>query len=226
MGLFRFCSLKANRRPPYAGSWCSFVLGPEVVVLALLKRGLDQTRTDRWQSAIFLTAAAIALGNALHIANGFFHPDAITYLSWAFLFCALAVLTPRVNWLEAQRAWPSVLLLAAGLMFQFGELLTDPPGMYLRVEGKQTYATYIRWLAAGAVVAASLVLNGTWVQTLQNSGAPGDSLRPRALADSRFAQPRHRRLLLPARRHQRTVCRQKSVRDDVPGHLWIVNGLW
>jgi hypothetical protein len=130
-------------------------------VLELLKRGLDETRTDRWQSAFFLTAAAIALGNAVHIANGFLHPEAITYLSWAFLFCALAVLAPRVNWLEDRRELPSVLLLAAGLIFQFGELLTDPPGIYLR-KGTQPYTTYFRWLAAAAVVAGSLVPNGTW----------------------------------------------------------------
>ena len=111
-------------------------------MLELLKRGLDETRTDRWQSAFFLTAAAIALGNAVHIANGFLHPDAITYLSWAFLFCALAVLTPRVNWLEQRHELPAVFLLAAGLIFQFRELFTDPPGIYLRVEGTQAYATY------------------------------------------------------------------------------------
>lgn len=126
--------------------------------------GLDETRTDRWQSALFLTAAAIALGNALHIANGFLDPTAIIYLSVAFLFCALAVVVPRVRWLEQLRESPTVLLLTAGLIFQFGELLTDPPGMYLLVEGPQAHVTYVRWLAAAAVVAGSLVLNATWLR--------------------------------------------------------------
>jgi hypothetical protein len=131
-------------------------------VWELLKRGLEETRTDRWQSALFLAAAAIALGNAVQIANGFLDPEAITYLSWAFLFCALGVLTPRVNWLEGLREWPSVLLLAAGLIFQFRELFTESPAMYLQVDGPEAYTTYFRWLAAAAVLAGSLVLNGTW----------------------------------------------------------------
>ncbi len=120
------------------------------------------TRTDRWQDAFFLAAAAIALGNAVHIANGFLDPEAITYLSWAFVFCALAVFMPRVKWLEQRRESPTVLLLTAGLIFQFGELLTDPPGMYLLVEGPQAYVTYYKGLIAAAVVAGSLVPNGTW----------------------------------------------------------------
>ena len=132
-----------------------------MAVLELLKRGLEETRTDRWQSALFLAAAAIALGYALQIADGFLHPKAITYLSWAFLFCALAVLTPRMNWLEKRRELPALFLLAGGLIVQFGELLTDPPGLYLQV-GPQTFATYFKWLAAAAVVAGSLVPNGTW----------------------------------------------------------------
>ena len=120
------------------------------------------TRSDRWQDAFFLAAAAIALGNAVHIANGFLDPEAITYLSWAFVFCALAVLMPRVNWLERGRESPTVLLLTAGLIFQFGKLLTDPPGIYLLVEGPQAYVTYYKGLIAAAVVAGSLVPNGTW----------------------------------------------------------------
>jgi hypothetical protein len=135
-----------------------------VVVFELLKRGLDETRSDRWQSALFLTAAAIALGNAVHINNGFLDLKAISYLSWALLFSALAVLMPRVKWLESRRELPSVLLLAAGLIFQFGKLLNGSPGIYSRLGGPQPYATYFTWLAAAAVVAGSLVPDGTWLR--------------------------------------------------------------
>ncbi len=34
--------------------------------------------------------------------------------------------------------------------------------MYLLVEGPQAYVTYFKWLTAAAVVAGSLVPNGTW----------------------------------------------------------------
>ena len=131
--------------------------------MELLKPELDGTRTDPWHSALFLTGAAIAVGNAIHIANGFLDPDAILYLSAAFAMSALAIVLPRMRWLEQRRESPTVILLVAGLSFQFGELLTDPPGMYL-VESPDAHVTYVRWLAAAAVVAGSLVLNGTWLR--------------------------------------------------------------
>jgi hypothetical protein len=130
-------------------------------VLERLKGTLEGRHTDRWHSALFLAASAIALGYALQIANGTLHPKAITYLSWAFLLCAVAVFAPRLPWLDAQREQPAVFLLAGGLIVQFAELLTDQPGMYLQV-GPRTFATYFKWMAAAAVVAGSLIPDGIW----------------------------------------------------------------
>jgi hypothetical protein len=130
--------------------------------LDLLKRALEGTCTDRWPSALFLAASAIALGYSLHIANGTLHPKAITYLTWAVLFCGGAVLAPRLPWLDAHPELPALLLLAGGLIFQFDLLLTSAPGIYSRVDTPQHDATYVKWLATAAVVAGSLVWNTTW----------------------------------------------------------------
>ena len=134
--------------------------------MELLKRALEETRTDRSQSALLLAASAIALGYSLHIANGTLHPKAITYLSWSVFFCALAVLAPRVSWLERRSELAALLLLAAGLIFQFRLLLTAAPGIYSRVEEPQNDVTYVQWLTAAAVVAGSLLWNGTWSRRL------------------------------------------------------------
>ena len=122
------------------------------------------TRTDRWQDAFFLAAAAIALGNAVHIANGFLDPEAITYLSWAFVFCALAVLMPRVKWLG--------LACAAGIVALIGYHRTTSfvggPGQALGYTVVALfYACVLVWVLASTETGiASRLFTQGWLTTL------------------------------------------------------------
>src|SRR5712692_5028618 len=97
---------------------------------ALRVRSLDQlTEVRRAGSApdVGLAVAAITLGAALQVGNGYLSPGALTYLSVALATTAVAVARPPLAWLEPLSDRTLALLLAAGLLLQFALLLTTPP---------------------------------------------------------------------------------------------------
>jgi hypothetical protein len=112
-------------------------------------------RDEAWLSAAFLAAAAIALGHALQINNGFLHPDAIRWLTVALACGAAGVVVPRVARLERLGILASIAVLGAGLAWQLMALASIEPGIYQQLSpGWQV--PFVRALWVAAIVAASL----------------------------------------------------------------------
>jgi hypothetical protein len=93
--------------------------------------------SNRTRSAIFpavcAALAALALGHALEIHNGFYQPAALNWVTAALSLCAIGVLAHRRA--ESLRIADSLLIIvvAAGIGWQLWQLLTArSPGMYLR----------------------------------------------------------------------------------------------
>jgi hypothetical protein len=76
--------------------------------------------------------SAVALGYSLQIANGFYHPAALAWLSIAIALCVAAVVVSRA---AVPPSRPGIItlhiLLAGGLAWQVLMLLDSSPGMYL-----------------------------------------------------------------------------------------------
>jgi len=81
-------------------------------------------------SAVLLALSAVALGHALQISSGVFHPDALYWVAIAFGTCIIATLTHRFAgaWSYAGMTTVCVLLLG-GLLWQLQQLLTASPGL-------------------------------------------------------------------------------------------------
>lgn len=85
---------------------------------------------ERWGTALAFAAAAIALGYALQINNGSFHPQAIPWLTVALTLCIVGVAIPRFSFLEKFGERPTVYLLTGGFAFQLWQLLTASAALY------------------------------------------------------------------------------------------------
>src|SRR5215208_4529389 len=83
-------------------------------------------------SAASFACSVAALGHALQISSGTFHPEALWWLSLAFGLCLLGTLTHRLT-----RTWSdggvrtTTTLLAAGVLWNVKQLLTARPGVYI-----------------------------------------------------------------------------------------------
>ena len=92
-----------------------------------------QRQKDRPFSALCLAVAALSLGVALYIDNGFYDPIALLPLSFALAFCALGGVLPQVH-VPDKLTYPLlVFVLAAGLAFQSYLLFLDSRGWQLGV---------------------------------------------------------------------------------------------
>jgi hypothetical protein len=79
-----------------------------------------------------LVMSAVALGYSLQIANGFYDPAALVWLSVAIGLCAAGVVLSRAGILPSRRGINALhVLLSGGLIWQFVMLLDSSPGMYL-----------------------------------------------------------------------------------------------
>jgi hypothetical protein len=91
-------------------------------------------------SPLCMVLAAIMLGHALQIKDGFYHPVALLWVTGALLLCALGVLTHRFA-TDGSSISERILrtALIAGIVWQIGALLTArSPGMYLSDEANVT----------------------------------------------------------------------------------------
>jgi hypothetical protein len=94
---------------------------------------LEDVERARWLAPV-AACAVIAIGRALQIANGVIHPDALFWVTVAFVLVLAAVVVPRPARL-ARLDGPLVRLLAlGGLVAHAGQLYTASPGLYLRLE--------------------------------------------------------------------------------------------
>lgn len=105
-------------------------------------------------NAALLVVAVVSLGLALQEGNGALWADAIFWLTISVVASLAAwVLPSRVF----SRSWFELVVQAlavAGVAVFISELLTTPPGIYLRLRGPEGYAPFFHLVAVGAVLAA------------------------------------------------------------------------
>jgi hypothetical protein len=106
--------------------------------------------------AVLLAAVAIGLGHALQLANGALHPIGIAVLVASSCALAVALAAPRAGPFDRHGESVALVVAALGLVYQVAELLTTPPGVYLRAS-QEDYVSY-RTLVAAAAVAVGVGL--------------------------------------------------------------------
>lgn len=121
-----------------------------------------------------LALAATALGHAVQIADGFYHPSALAVVTIALVLALMAIwLLPdrpekaAASTLGRRRLGAGLLaVLAIGVLSQMVALLTKSPGMYLREDAR------VDWFHGG-VVALGVVVALGHVATLAPLGMFG-----------------------------------------------------
>jgi hypothetical protein len=116
-------------------------------------------RHDSWAATFALALAAIAGGYAL--ARGSVDKQAILALCLCFAGCLLGAVTGLSGKLEFLGDRPTVLLLAGGIVFQVGYLLTSPVGVDLTDPG--TAAPFAFALTAATLIAGSNLSEQKWL---------------------------------------------------------------
>ena len=117
---------------------------------------------DRWLAAIALAVGASGLGYGLQDYNGNLSPMALGLLTLAIACAALAVINPRLRFVERWGDGPAVGLLGAAIAFYFALEFITPPGMYLRVQ-PMTYVVHHVMLAGAAVLAGAQLTERPWL---------------------------------------------------------------
>jgi hypothetical protein len=83
-------------------------------------------------SAAAFACSAAALGHALQISSGTFHPDALWWVSVAFGLCLIGTFTHRLTSAWSHAGIQGItMLLAAGALWNVQQLLTARPGVYI-----------------------------------------------------------------------------------------------
>ena len=104
---------------------------------------------------VSLTVAALVLGLALQVADGFYEPRALRALSLALVFTIAGVLTMPGDGLVRGRTVLVPIALTAAIGVQLLVLFRSTPGMYIE-EGAR-----LDLFAAGVAIEAALVAAGT-----------------------------------------------------------------
>ena len=108
-------------------------------------------------SAMCLGASAITLGRALEIFNGFFHPDALNWLTAALVLCLIGVIAHRfVRGLSNAGVVAVSALLTAGIAWQIEQMLVaKSPGMYIK-DTVRMWPFYTGVILQGGLIAAGV----------------------------------------------------------------------
>lgn len=106
-------------------------------------------------SAVCFTLSAIGLGRSLQVANGFYDPNALLWLTCSFALAIVGTFVERLN----ERATGIgarliTVLLVIGIAWQLQQLLTAKPGLYLARSGNMGLFT------GGIIVQAVAVAGG------------------------------------------------------------------
>jgi hypothetical protein len=123
--------------------------------------------SDRWSTGVLCAGAAFCVGQAVQVANGNLHPDSIRWLTYACLATLAAVVAPSHAWIEKNGERLVVLVLGFGVAYQFTQLLTTPPGIYLRLSSPQQGQDFYIGLAAAAVLVGSGLSQKPWLGRVQ-----------------------------------------------------------
>ncbi len=104
---------------------------------------------------ISLAIAAVALGRALQVRNGFLSAEAIVWLTVAIAACVVGIAKIESASRVSEKALTGVL--AAGLLFQFAQLCRRVPALYLHIEANG-YAAFFLGIGCAAILTALLFL--------------------------------------------------------------------
>lgn len=114
--------------------------------------------------------AAVAIGRAVQFGNGGFTPDAFACLVAAVVALLVGWLAPA-RWLKPSAGEQVLLvLLAAGLAYQFAVLSTSAPAIYLRPRAPEPWKTYQGGLGVAAVCSALLFAESKHLRRLGLAG--------------------------------------------------------
>jgi hypothetical protein len=120
--------------------------------------GVERSPGDSWTRTTVLALLLVVLGQLLLASDGHYTPEAICWLLLASALGLLALVLPPVHALEQLGLCVPVGILLAGLVLQFSQVLTHPPGLYLRpVNG---WLPFLSAVGAAAVLAGSLAFAG------------------------------------------------------------------
>jgi hypothetical protein len=131
-----------------------------------LPRLLQPPKRDRWSTALFCAIAAFAVGQAVQVANGNLHPESIKWLTIACVATFAAVVLPTFGLIEWAGERAVVLVLGAGVAYQFTQLLTHPPGIYLRIGGAVTGNDFVIGLVISALLVGACLSSRPWLGRL------------------------------------------------------------
>jgi hypothetical protein len=101
----------------------------------------------------------VVLGQLLLSSDGHNSPAAIRWLLLASVLAVLVLIAPPLAWLEGLGPCTPSAVLLAGLVLQFSQVLTRPPGIYLRPGAG--WMGFLAAVGAGAVLAGSLAFAGS-----------------------------------------------------------------
>jgi hypothetical protein len=87
---------------------------------------------DRWLSGSALALAIAILGWTLQQTNGTLRFDTIRTVTAVLVLTVIAVLAPKVRWIERFNDGPIILIVAVTMAYQLSIQFTVPPGIYLR----------------------------------------------------------------------------------------------
>jgi hypothetical protein len=115
--------------------------------------------SDRWTTACGCAIAAFAVGQAVHSANGNFRALAMLWLTLAGIAALAAVAGPAIGVLERLGSRAVVTLVAVGLAWQFYQLFTTAPGIYVQTE-RAGGIGHFRWGLSAAAVLCGVAVAG------------------------------------------------------------------
>src|SRR5262245_50114894 len=95
---------------------------------------LTGSPSGTWSTSLGCAVAAVALGQALQAGNGILQTDAIKWLTLAGVATLFAVAAPSFRSIERTGPRAVELILAAGLAYQFVQLFTTAPGLYIQAD--------------------------------------------------------------------------------------------
>jgi hypothetical protein len=132
-------------------------LGQPIVVSALPTREHSfpiASTAASWSTPTALVVGVLALGLALEVNFGQYHPTAMPWLTLALIACLAAAILPNFGSIKLARWRPDQVLLAIALSIQFALLYTRPPAATLKLNTPEDIIPFKAALALAAAVVA------------------------------------------------------------------------
>ena len=107
-----------------------------------------------------VAAGAIALGYALQVSFGTYHPVALAWLTVALVCCVAAVIVGAMRLPHGRTA--VMMLIGMGLVLQLAQLFAKPPGVYLAPRSQAHLTPFLIGVTLLAVLAAGGLSAKPW----------------------------------------------------------------